>query len=95
MPDYIRFLRNHVEHVPIILNFSGGVIQDSQQRVLLQRRGDRETEMWGFPGGVVELGESVAEAATREIAEETGLDVEIVGLLGIYSKYTYTYTNGD
>lgn len=95
MPDYIRFLRDHVGHVPIILNFAGGVVQDNRRRVLLQRRGDREAEMWGFPGGAVELGESVAEAAVREIAEETGLNVEIVGLLGIYSKYTDTYPNGD
>jgi ADP-ribose pyrophosphatase YjhB (NUDIX family) len=61
----------------------------------MQRRGDRNRDVWGFPGGAVELGESVSDAAVREVAEETGLTVRINQLLGVYSKYHDSYPNGD
>jgi len=41
--------------------------------LLVRRAGDPERERWGFPGGKVELGEPLAEAARRELAEETGV----------------------
>lgn len=95
MADYIRTVRELVGHTPLILVFAGGTVEDQNGRVLLQRRGDHDTEIWGFPGGAVEIGESLDEAATREIYEETGLKVEVTGLIGIYSKYLHTYPNGD
>ena len=50
---------------------------------LLMRRSDNG--YWGLPGGFVELGESVADAARREVAEETGWSIEIGRLIGVYS----------
>jgi len=58
------------------------VLQDN--KILLTQRNDFET--WILPGGGVELGESIAQAAIRETKEETGLDVELIRLVGIYSR---------
>jgi 8-oxo-dGTP pyrophosphatase MutT (NUDIX family) len=91
--DYIRWIRARVGHEPILLNFAGAIIADGQGRVLLQRRGDRD--MWGLPGGALELGESAAEAVIREVREETGLEVRVERLVGVYTKYFDTYPNGD
>ena len=51
--------------------------------MLLMRRSDNGH--WGLPGGFVEVGESVAEAARREVEEETGWVTEIGALIGVYS----------
>ena len=51
--------------------------------ILLQRR--RDTGQWALPGGKQELGETPAECAVRECAEETGVRARVTGLLGIYS----------
>ena len=53
--------------------------------------------MWALPGGAMELGESLAECAIRETLEETGLDVDIVGIVGIYSdpKHVFAYDDGE
>lgn len=93
MDSYIKNIRNKVGHDELILNYAGCIILDDKNRLLLQKRLD--CEKWGFLGGMVELGESVEEAAIREIKEESGLDVKINSLFGVYSKYFEKYANGD
>src|ERR1700738_3250125 len=58
------------------------IVQDGA--VLLSLR--RDIDWWNLPGGGMELGETVDEAVCREVREETGLEVEVEYLVGVYSK---------
>lgn len=63
-----------------------GTIPEQDGRLLLTRRSiDPGRGLWTFPGGFVDLGETVTDAAMRETLEETGLEVELTGLLNVYS----------
>jgi ADP-ribose pyrophosphatase YjhB (NUDIX family) len=54
--------------------------------ILLKRAFDPGKDLWTFPGGFVDLGESVEEAAKREVQEELEIDVELGGVLNVYSR---------
>lgn len=94
MNSWIQRIRSLIGTELIFVNSPGGWIEDGEGRVLLQQRAASGTE-WGFPGGILELGELAEEAAIREIREETGLDVVPTRLIGIYTKYFQTCPNGD
>ena len=57
--------------------------RDEPGQILLMRRSDNGH--WGLPGGYVEPGESVQSAAQREVLEETGCEIEVGRLVGVYS----------
>lgn len=72
------------------------VVGNDAGEILLIRRSDNDN--WALPGGAIDLGESVAQAAIRETKEETGIDCEITGLVGIYTDpgHIILYTsNGE
>ncbi|MFD8084095.1 NUDIX domain-containing protein [Kitasatospora sp. NPDC059722] len=60
------------------------VVVDEAGRILLQRRTDNG--MWGLPGGMMEIGESLADCGIRETYEETGIHIEITGIVGTYTN---------
>jgi len=66
---------------------AGTVPRDGDGRIILLRRAsDPGGGLWTFPGGFVDLGESVEEAARRETREELELEVELGPLVGVYSR---------
>lgn len=71
------------------------VVVDEGGHILLQRRSDNG--MWALPGGKMELGESLAECGIRETREETGIDVEITGIVGTYTNpgHVFAYDDGE
>ena len=72
------------------------VVVNDAGEILMIRRSDNDN--WAVPGGAIDLGESMVQAAVRETREETGIDCEITGLVGIYTdpKHVLLYTsNGE
>ncbi|WP_116040780.1 NUDIX hydrolase [Amycolatopsis palatopharyngis] len=70
-------------------------IQDEQGRILMIRRTDND--YYAIPGGQLELGETLTQAAVREVREETGIECEVTGLIGIYSNpnHVIAYDDGE
>jgi ADP-ribose pyrophosphatase YjhB (NUDIX family) len=68
----------------LLVGCSAVIFDHTRQKVLLTRRADNGR--WCLPGGQMEAGESVVEACAREVQEETGLQVRIVRLIGVYSN---------
>ena len=59
------------------------VILRGERVLIVQRAQQPNAGRWGFPGGVLELGETVAEGAMRELNEETGIVAEAAGILNV------------
>ena len=64
----------------------GAVVLDGERVLLVKRGGPTLPGKWSIPGGMVELGETTAEAARREVAEECGLDIELVDVCGVLDR---------
>ncbi len=68
-----------------LVGVGGVVIEDG--RVLLARRGRPPLAgLWSIPGGLLELGETLEQAVVRELAEETGLEVDVLELIGVFDR---------
>ncbi|WP_433728590.1 NUDIX domain-containing protein [Nocardia sp. CA-129566] len=71
------------------------LVVDDRGAVLMQRRSDSGN--WSFPGGIMEIGETLEQCVIRETKEESGLDIEITGILGIYTdpQHVIAYADGE
>ncbi|MFF7730736.1 NUDIX domain-containing protein [Streptomyces sp. NPDC008001] len=72
---------------------ASAVVTDGEGRILMQRRAD--SGLWALPGGGMEMDESLVGAAVREVREETGLEVEVTGLVGTYTDPRHVIAYGD
>ena len=94
--SYIGQLRSLVGHQLLLLPGARIVIEDSQNRVLLQLRSD--FNVWGLPGGNAEPGESLEQVVKREVLEETGLTLNNIDVFGFGNNpkhESHTFPNGD
>ncbi|GIM88644.1 NUDIX domain-containing protein [Paractinoplanes toevensis] len=94
--SHLARLRAVIGHELVLLPSVSVIVVDDHGRLLLVRHtGDRDA--WAVPGGAVDIGESPAQAAVREIREETGLQIGQVRLLDVLggTDYEVTYPNGD
>jgi len=64
------------------------LIRKDDGYVFIKRKNEPYRGCWAIPGGLVEYGETVEQAAEREAKEETGLDVKLIRLVGVYSDPT-------
>lgn len=71
------------------------VVVNDDGAILLIRRSDNDN--WALPGGAMDLGESLPDAAVRETVEETGIDVEVTGIVGLYTdpRHVILYTSDN
>ncbi|MBF6236648.1 NUDIX domain-containing protein [Nocardia otitidiscaviarum] len=71
------------------------LVRDESGRILMIHRTDND--MYSIPGGGLEAGETVSEAVVREVKEETGIDVDIVKMIGVFSNpdHVIAYDDGE
>jgi ADP-ribose pyrophosphatase YjhB (NUDIX family) len=91
--DYYHDLRAPAANSLVV--GSSAVVVDGEDRILLQRRSDSGN--WALPGGAMDIGETFAESVVREVREETGFDVRIERIVGIYSDpgHVFAYDGGE
>src|SRR4051794_16578354 len=63
---------------------AGVIVTNDNGDILMIRRSDND--YWAIPGGAMDIGESIADCAIREVKEETGIDCDITGLVGVYTN---------
>jgi 8-oxo-dGTP pyrophosphatase MutT (NUDIX family) len=94
MTGYVKEMRKLIGHNTLMI-VAAGIYVYKDGKILLQRR--KDNDCWSDHGGSVELGETLEEAASRELFEETGLRANKLELFGVFSgeNMFHTYPNGD
>ena len=64
----------------------GGVVIDNERALLIRRGGPPMEGQWSIPGGMLELGETLTEGVARELAEETGLQVQVIDIIEVLER---------
>ena len=95
IPPFLAALRQKVGHDLVLLPTIVVIARNAAGRILLVH--DRDAGLWTLPGGIIEPGEAPADAAVREVWEETQVLVTLSHLVGVFGGQgcETTYRNGD
>ena len=96
MPERIDYLNDPAApNANSLVPSANVIVVNDQGEILMIRRTDNNN--WAVPGGGMDLGESITDAAVRETQEETGITCEITGMVGIYTnpRHVIRYTSND
>lgn len=77
-------MKRHYPEQPLV--GVGAVIFKGEEVVLVRRGQEPAKGIWSLPGGLVEVGETLSEAITREVREETGLSIRILGVTAVLER---------
>lgn len=93
--SYLHTLRRKIGNDLVLSASVAAVIRDDAGRLLLQEKSSGEG--WSLPAGGIELGETPQQAVAREVLEETGYEVSVDEILGVFGgrAFRYTYPSGD
>jgi 8-oxo-dGTP pyrophosphatase MutT (NUDIX family) len=71
------------------------IVPNDQGKLLLVHKTDND--LWALPGGAMDVGESMADTVVREVKEETGIDIAVTGVVGIYTNpnHVMAYDDGE
>jgi len=94
MSDYVRALRGKIGNDFLLMPSVAALIRDDGGRILFVQHVEGR---WQLPGGAIDPGERPAQAMQRECREEAGIEVEPIGIAGVFGgpEYRITYANGD
>lgn len=93
IPPHIVHLRKKVGTDLLQVPGISALLFNPKGQILLQRRSDNG--QWHTLGGCVDPGENPADCCIREVREETGLEITLRRITGVYALPTVTYPNGD
>lgn len=88
----------HDPHAPsansIVVGVTAVVRNDVGQLLMIRRT---DSGLYAIPGGAQEIGETISQTVVREVNEETGIDVQVTALIGIYSDpdHVIAFTDGE
>jgi ADP-ribose pyrophosphatase YjhB (NUDIX family) len=78
----------------VVASVVAAVRNDRGELLMIHRT---DNDLWALPGGGHDIGESISDTVVREVREETGIEVEVTGLLGIYTnpRHVMAYDDGE
>lgn len=78
-----------------IVAAASAIVTDKEGRIVMHKRADNQ--LWSLVGGAMEYGESISETIRREVKEETGLEIQVCKVIGIYTdpNHVIEYSNGE
>jgi ADP-ribose pyrophosphatase YjhB (NUDIX family) len=96
MPERIDYINDpSAPSANSLVPSANAIVVNDRGEILMMRRTDNGN--WAVPGGGMDIGESITDTAKRETREETGIDCEITGLVGIYTnpRHVIRYTSNE